>query len=128
MRIEKFQIATPESDLRDLKERLSRTRWPSEIPNSGWSQGANLAYLRELATYWEERFDWRLQESKLNQFSHFRAEIEGLKLHFIHQKGKGPRPIPLALIHGWPSSFAEMLKVIPLLTDPGSLGGNPLDS
>ena len=70
-------------------------------------------------------FDWRLQEAKLNQFSHFRADVKGLKLHFIHEKGKGPGPIPLVLIHGWPSSFTEMLKVIPQLTDPSSYGGDP---
>ena len=128
MNIEKFQISTPESDLVDLKERLSRTRWPKEVSNSGWSQGTDLSYLKELAAYWEKQFDWRLQEAKLNRFSHFRAQVKGLKLHFIHEKGKGPRPIPLVLIHGWPSSFAEMLKVIPLLADPGSHGGDPSDS
>src|SRR5437870_758738 len=128
MNIEKFEISTPESDLVDLKDRLSRTRWPKEVSNSGWSQGTDLSYLKELAAYWEKQFDWRLQEAKLNRFSHFRAQVKGLKLHFIHEKGKGPRPIPLALIHGWPSSFAEMLKVIPLLTDPGSHGGDPSDS
>jgi len=128
MSIENFQIATPESDLRDLKERLSRARWPREISNSGWSQGTNLSYLNELAAYWEKQFDWRLQESKLNQFTHFRADVSGLKLHFIHKKGKGPRPIPLVLTHGWPSTFVEMLKVIPQLTDPGSHGGDPSDS
>jgi pimeloyl-ACP methyl ester carboxylesterase len=128
MSIEDFQITTPESDLMDLRERLSRTRWPEEISNSEWSQGTNLSYLKELATYWEKHFDWRLQESRLNQFNHFRADVGGLKLHFIHEKGKGPRPLPLALIHGWPSSFAEMLKVIPQLTDPVSHGGEPSDS
>src|SRR5437588_3875580 len=112
----------------DLKERLSRTRWPNEISNSAWSQGTNLSYLKSLVSYWEKQFDWRLQESKLSQFSHFRTELEGLKLQFIHAKGKSPHSIPLVLIHGWPSSFAEMLKVIPLLTDPASHGGDPGDS
>src|ERR1700686_4580255 len=117
MSLEKFQITTPESDLLDLKARLSRTRWPGEVSNSEWTQGTNLSYLKELVTYWEKQFDWRLQESKLNQFSQFRADVKGLKLHFIHEKGKGPRPILLLLINGWPSSFAEMLKIIPQLTD-----------
>src|SRR5438445_3525260 len=76
MSIENFQIATPESDLLDLRERLARTRWPNEVANSGWSQGTNLSYLKELATYWEKQFDWRLQEAKLNQFSHFRADVK----------------------------------------------------
>jgi pimeloyl-ACP methyl ester carboxylesterase len=128
MSIEDFQIKTPESDLTDLKERLSRTRWLNEVSNSGWSQGTNLSYLKELVAYWENEFDWRLQEAKLNQFRHFRADVGGIKLHFIHEKGKGPRPIHLTLIHGWPSSFAEMLKVIPQLTDPGAHGGDPSDN
>jgi len=128
MSLEKFQITTPESDLLDLKARLSRTRWPGEVSNSEWTQGTNLSYLKELVTYWEKQFDWRLQESKLNQFSHFRADVKGLKLHFIHEKGKGPRPILLLLIHGWPSSFAEMLKIIPQLTDPVSYGADARDS
>ena len=125
MTVEKFQIATPELDLLDLRARLSRTRWPNEVANAGWGQGTNLSYLKELATYWEKQFDWRLQESRLNQFNHFRTDVQGLKLHFIHEKGKGPGPIPLVLIHGWPSSFTEMLKVIPQLTDPSSYGGDP---
>jgi pimeloyl-ACP methyl ester carboxylesterase len=126
--MEKFRIATPESDLMDLKERLSRTRWPKEAFASGWREGTNLSYLKELAAYWEKQFDWRIQEASLNQFSHFRTEVEGQKLHFLHEKGKGPHPIPLVLIHGWPSSFTEMLKVIPQLTDPLSHGGDPSDS
>lgn len=123
-----FQLATPESELQDLKKRLAHTRWPSEAPARGWVQGTNRGYLMELVAYWCEHFDWRLQESRLNEFSHFRAPVAGLRLHFIHEKGKGPSPIPLVLIHGWPSSFTEMLKVIPLLTNPGSNGGDPRDS
>lgn len=82
----------------------------------------------ELVAYWRERFDWRLQESRLNEFSHFRAPVAGLRLHFIHEKGKGPDALPLVLIHGWPSSFTEMLKVLPLLTDPAAYGADPRDS
>ena len=128
MSIEAFRISTPEADLLDLKDRLARTRWPRDGSDVGWSQETNLPYLQELSTYWAEGFNWRLQESRLNAFSHFRAVIGETKLHFIHAKGKGPRPMPLVLIHGWPSSFAEMLKVIPLLSDPGSHGGDPEDS
>jgi pimeloyl-ACP methyl ester carboxylesterase len=125
---ERFRIATAESDLRYLKKRLAHTQWPSDAPVEGWVQGTNRRYLMDLVAYWCERFDWRLQESRLNELSHFRAPVEGLRLHFIHEKGKGPNPIPLVLIHGWPSSFTEMLKVIPLLTDPVAHGGRADDS
>ena len=126
MLAEPFRIAAAESDLRYLKERLAHTQWPSDAHVGGWAQGTNLGYLMELVVYWRERFDWRLQESGLNQLNHFRAPVEGLKLHFIHEKGKGRSPIHLVLIHGWPSSFTE--KVIPLLTDPAAHGGAARDS
>ena len=128
MDIESFRIATPEADLIDLKDRLARTRWPQDFCSAGWRQGTNRSYLRELVTYWEQQFDWLRQEAVLNAFSHFRADVGGLTLHFVHKKGTGPRTIPLVLVHGWPSSFTEMLKVIPLLSDPGSHGGDPADS
>jgi pimeloyl-ACP methyl ester carboxylesterase len=126
--VRNLKIETLESDLIDLKNRLLRSRWPDEVPLVGWVQGTDLSYLMELTSYWRDQFSWRSQESKLNEFRHFLAEVDGLKLHFIHEKGRGPRPVPLILIHGWPSSFAELLKVIPLLTDPGSHGGDPRDS
>jgi microsomal epoxide hydrolase len=110
MSIELFQIATSESDLLELKERIARTRWPQEMSNSGWTQGTNLSYLRELAAYWERPFNWRLQESRLNQFRQCRADVDGFKLHFIHERGKGPRPIPLVLIHGWRARLRKWSK------------------
>jgi pimeloyl-ACP methyl ester carboxylesterase len=128
MLAESFQLATPESELQDLKRRLAHTQWPSDAPVEGWVQGTNRGYLMELVAYWCEHFDWRLQESRLIEFNHFRAPVAGLRLHFIHERGKGPSPNPLVLIHGWPSSFTETLKVIPLLADPAAHGGDPRDS
>ena len=101
MRIERFRITTPEADLLDLKDRLARTRWPEDVDSAGWSQGTNRSYLRELTTFWEQQFNWRRQESRLNAFGHFRADVGGLKLHFVHEKGTGPSAIPLVLVHGW---------------------------
>jgi pimeloyl-ACP methyl ester carboxylesterase len=126
--VEPFRIAVPEASLHDLRERLGRTRWPDEVCAAGWDYGANLAYMRELIAYWREGFDWRAQERAMNAFAHFRAEVDGLGIHFIHERGKGPAPIPLIITHGWPSSFTEMLKLIPLLTDPAGYGAEPLDS
>lgn len=114
--------------LADLRERLARVRWPDEIPGSAWNYGTNLAYLRELIEYWRARYDWRVYEAKLNAFRQFTIPIAGIDLHFIHQPGVGPAPLPLLLLHGWPGSVWEFYKIIPLLTDPARHGGSPQDA
>jgi len=128
MDVRPFTIAVEDSVLEDLQQRLADTRWPDEIPNTGWDYGSNLGYLKELVEYWRTKFDWRAQEAKLNIFNHFKSEVDGLDIHFIHEKGKGPNPIPLIITHGWPSCFFEMTKIIPLLADPASHGGDATDS
>jgi pimeloyl-ACP methyl ester carboxylesterase len=128
MQIEPFRIAVPEDVLVDLRTRLARTRFPDEIPGSGWRYGTDLAYLRELVAYWRDRYDWRAEEARLNHLHHFRARVGGLAIHFIHERGVGPRPLPLVVTHGWPGSVAEFTKIIPLLTDPGRHGGDPADA
>ena len=128
MTITPFQFHVPDSVLDDLRERLARTRWPDEIPDTGWDYGSNLAYVKELVEYWRTDFDWRAQEAYINSFDHFRTEVEGLGIHYIHAKGKGPNPLPLIITHGWPSAFFELLKVIPRLTDPAAYGADPGDS
>ena len=128
MEVRPFEIAIEQSVLDDLKERLDRTRWPDEIPGSQWDYGSNLGYMKELVDYWRSDFDWRAQEKKLNGFHHFKSEIEGLDIHFIHERGVGPSPMPLVITHGWPSTFFEMTKIIPLLTNPAGHGGDPADA
>lgn len=128
MSIHPFHIDIPQATLDNLGERLARTRWPDEVEGAGWDYGTNLTYLKALVSYWQQTFDWRKQEEKLNQFAQFRVDIDGLGIHFIHERGKGPNPLPLLLFHGWPDSFYRYHKVIPLLTNPASYGGNPADS
>ncbi|MDQ0120833.1 pimeloyl-ACP methyl ester carboxylesterase [Pseudarthrobacter defluvii] len=123
-----FQIKVPDEALRDLYRRLDATIWPDEGTGAGWTHGTSRPYLKELAHYWRHEFDWRAVESRLNSFSHFIADVQGLGIHFIHQKGHGPNPVPLIISHGWPSSFAEMQKIIPLLTDPAGHGGHADDA
>jgi microsomal epoxide hydrolase len=84
--------------------------------------------MRRLLEYWRSRFDWRAQEAMLNRFHHFRVPLAGIDLHFIHEQGKGPAPVPLLLSHGWPGSIVEFHKVIPMLTDPARFGGDPADA
>jgi pimeloyl-ACP methyl ester carboxylesterase len=128
MEIEAFIVDVPQATLDDLGARLARTRWPDEVEGAGWDYGTNLAYLQALVEYWRTRFDWREQERAMNAFPHFRANVNGLGVHFIHARGQGHRPLPLLVTHGWPSSFVEMLDLIPLLADPAAHGGDPADA
>ena len=128
MEVQPFKIAVDEGVLDDLRQRLAGTRWPDEIPASGWDYGSNLDYLKSLVEYWRTGFDWRAQETLINSFKRFRAEVDGLGIHFIHERGKGPNPVPLVITHGWPGTFFEMHKIVPFLSDPGSHGGDPADA
>jgi len=123
-----FTIQVSEDVLIDLRQRLARTRWPDELPDTGWDYGTNLSYLLQLVRYWHNSYDWRAQERLLNTFPQFKTEIDGIQLHFLHAKGKGTYPIPLIISHGWPGSFFEMYKIIGPLTDPASYGGDPADA
>jgi pimeloyl-ACP methyl ester carboxylesterase len=128
MHVEPFRIAVPDAVLTDLRERLARTRLPDEMPGSGWTYGTNLAYVRDLVAYWRDRYDWRAAEARLNAFPQFRATVGGLGVHFIHVRGKGPKPFPLVITHGWPGSVAEFEAVIGPLSDPARHGGDPADA
>ena len=128
MRKEQFRVEVPQAVLDDLQERLARTRFAPEFANDDWSYGTNLSYLRQLIEYWRERYDWRRVEREINSFSHYKTEIEGIPIHFIHEPGKGPRPIPLILTHGWPWTFWDFHKVIRPLADPAAHGGDAADA
>jgi pimeloyl-ACP methyl ester carboxylesterase len=110
--VEPFPIEVPERTLSDLRERIRNTRWPPPSPEPGWEQGTELGYLRELLAYWADGFDWRAQEERLNARDHFRAEVDGVRVHFVHVRGGG---VPLILTHGWPSTFVEHLQLVPHL-------------
>jgi len=126
--IRPFRIDIPQADLDDLRDRLGRTRWPAEVPGTGWSRGVPVSYLKELAEYWADGYDWRAQEASLNEFPQFTTEIDGQDIHFLHVRSPEPDALPLIITHGWPSSPAEFLKVIGPLTDPRSHGGDPADA
>ncbi|OMB97278.1 epoxide hydrolase [Mycobacterium sp. NS-7484] len=117
--IKPFRIAIPDADLDDLKDRLKRTRWPEVETVDDWTQGSPLAYTRELATYWADEYDWRAREAALNRFDHFITEIDGLDIHFIHQRCGRADAFPLLITHGWPGSIVEFHKVIEPLTEAG---------
>ena len=128
MKVQRYVIDIDQQAIDDLRLRLARTRWPDELPATGWAGGTDLAYLKQLTGYWLDQFDWKAQQDRLNRQSHFQAVVEGIRIHFVHMRGKGRHPFPLIMTHGWPGSFLEMEKIIPYLTDPVRFGGAEEDS
>jgi microsomal epoxide hydrolase len=116
--IRPFRVEVPEAVFDDLRDRLARTRWPDQIPGSGWGYGTDLAYLQDLCDTWQNKFDWRAQEDRFNRWPHFLTDIDGQQIHFIHARSDNPDAFPLIVTHGWPGSVAEFLDVIePLRAD-----------
>jgi epoxide hydrolase len=123
--IRPFRIDIPQADLDDLRDRLHRTRWASQLPGGGWRRGVPVAYLKELAAYWRTGYDWRTHEAHLNQFPQSITEIDGQQIHFAHVRSPEPGALPLLLTHSWPNSILEFAGIIGPLADPGAHGGDP---
>lgn len=126
--IQAFRIDIAQSDLDDLHDRLARTRWPRDIDQTDWERGVPVSYLRPIAEYWRNGFDWRAQEAKLNELSQFSTTVDGQQIHFVHVRSTSTAARPLLMVHGWPSSFVEFLDVIGPLTDPIAHGGREEDA
>jgi pimeloyl-ACP methyl ester carboxylesterase len=126
--IRPFKIRVEDSVLRDLKDRLARTRFPDHVPGSGWEYGVDPAYMKDLIDHWRRKSDWRAQERRLNEFAQFKTRIDGLDIHFVHQRARHPHALPLVITHGWPGSFVEFTRIIGPLTDPEQHGGRPEDA
>ncbi|HLL66363.1 MAG TPA: epoxide hydrolase [Micromonosporaceae bacterium] len=123
-----FRIDVDDADLRDLRERLRRTRWPEPETVEDWSQGVPIRYLREFCEYWSEAYDWRATEAALNELPQFRTSIDNLGIHFLHVRSPHPGAVPLVMTHGWPGSIVEFRKVIGPLINPAAHGGDPADA
>ncbi len=126
--VERFEIHVEDSVLDDLQDRLARTRFPDQIEGTGWEYGIPTGYLRELVAYWQDGYDWRSEEERLNELEHFRTEIDGQSIHFVHARSPHADAMPLLITHGWPGSIVEFLDVIPRLTDPEAHGGRAEDA
>src|SRR5688500_9345040 len=109
MSTQSFEIRVPQATLDDLRERLARTRLSHDDEATDWDAGTSPAYLRQLVDYWRSGFDWRAQEARINRFAHFRANVDGTTIHFIHERGKGDNPLPIVLTHGYPDSFLRFV-------------------
>lgn len=123
-----FKIKISRQALTDLKRRLAWARLSDHVAGAGWDYGIDMAFLQRLLDHWQSQYDWRAAERALNRLPQFLADIDGQGVHFIHARGKGPKPLPLILTHGWPSSVAEFTKIIPLLADPAAHGGDARDA
>ena len=123
-----FRVEIPQADLDDLHHRLDRVRWPDELPGAGWDLGIPLERVRELATYWRQKFDWRAQEAALNRYPQYTTDIDGQNVHFLHVRSANADALPLILTHGWPGSTFEFIEAIGPLSDPASFGGSPGDA
>lgn len=123
-----FTYRAPQSALDDLRQRLTRTRWPERETVTDWSQGVPLARLRALVGYWGTGYDWRRCEATLNAFDQYRTEIDGLDIHFLHARSPHANALPIIITHGWPGSVIEFLKVIGPLANPAAHGSRAEDA
>ena len=123
-----YEIHVSDSAIEDLQRRLAAVRWPRDTPGEAWAYGTDRAYLEELVAYWRDEYDWRRHEAELNTFDHFTTTIEGQLIHFVHEKGRGPSPLPLVVTHGWPGTIWEMLPSVRALSDPAAHGGAAADA
>lgn len=122
MHIEPFEIDIAADALADLRDRLARTRWPDPAPARPWAQGTDTSFLRQFLHHWADGFDWSHQQSRLNEYDHFRAASDLGRIHFVHKRAANGDGLPIIITHGWPSTFVELLPLVPLLTDPASHG------
>ena len=125
---EPFTVAVPDEAIEDLHRRIDNTRFAPDFANEDWRFGMNGEYLQSFLHSWRHEYDWRETEGRINSFNNYQVDFEGVPLHFIHEKGKGPNPMPLILTHGWPWTFWDFEQVIRPLTDPAAFGGDPADA
>jgi hypothetical protein len=128
MSITRLQVHVPDEELAELDRRLDSTRFIDPQPEADWRAGLPVEYLRELVEHWRTRFDWRRVEDRINGFVNLRVDVDGLGIHCVPRRGTGPQPIPIVLVHGWPSSFVELLDLADHLADPVGHGADGADA
>jgi len=123
-----FSFHVSDALLKHIRERVASYPWHEMPDDGGWDYGTNIDYLKELCTYWVDGFDWRAQEARINSFANYKAQVDGIDMHFIHEQGSGPNPMPLMISHGWPGSVAEFYNLIKPLAHPERFGGSVEDA
>ncbi len=122
-----FKVDIPKEVLEDIYLKVKNYQWHEMPDDGGWNYGTNLDYMKDFSKHWVEKFDWRKTEEKINKFKNFKSNIDGIDIHFIHEKGSGSNPKPLLLSHGWPGSIVEFLHIIDQLAHPEKFGGKEED-
>ena len=125
--IKSFKVEISNEILQNINSKVKNYQWHEMPDDGGWDYGTNLDYMKEFAEYWSSKFDWKKTEEKINKFKNFKTNIDGIDIHFIHEKGSGSNPKPLLLNHGWPGSIVEFLNIIDQLAHPENYGGNMQD-
>ncbi|MCZ6667496.1 MAG: epoxide hydrolase [Gammaproteobacteria bacterium] len=126
--IRPFRIDVPDETLDRIRTRVAEYPWHEMPDDGGWAYGTNLDYMKEFCAYWVDEFDWRKHEAQINRFPHYMAEVDGIDLHFIHEKSSGSASMPLIISHGWPGSVVEFLDIIEPLAHPERFGGSADDA
>ena len=126
--IKPYQVEISEETLQKIYIKVKNYSWHEMPDDGGWNYGTNLDYMKEFSKYWNEKFNWRKTEEKINKFKNFKTNIDGIDIHFIHEKGSGKNPKPLLLSHGWPGSIVEFLHIINQLAHPEKFGGKEEDA
>ncbi|MDY0132029.1 MAG: epoxide hydrolase [Desulforegulaceae bacterium] len=126
--VKTFKINVPNEIIESIRQRVADFPWHEMIDDGGWDYGTNLNYMKELSSYWVESYDWKKHEEQMNRFEHFKAQVDGIEMHYILEKGSGDNPMPLLISHGWPGSFVESLGIIEKLAHPERFGGKVEDA
>ena len=126
--IKTFKIGISDKELKNIYDRVKKFPWHEMPEDGGWEYGTNLDYMKEISNYWIKNFNWRKHEAEINSFSNFITKVDNIDIHFIYEKGSGPNPMPLLLMHGWPGSIIEFLQIIKKLAHPEKFGGNKDDA
>ena len=116
--IKHYTIEIPDERLTAIRTRVGAYDWNQLPDTGGWHSGVGINDLQRLFNYWQDHYDWRKVERRLNELPHFTADVEGERIHFIHIRGDGSKP-PLLLLHGWPGSFLEFEKLLLPLSEDG---------
>jgi len=126
--VKPFKVNISDQIIKDIYDKIKKYPW-HEMPNDGgWEYGTNLDYMKEISKYWVSKFDWRKHEEKINKFPNFIAKVDDIDIHFIHEKGSGPKPMPLLINHGWPGTIVEFLHIVEKLAHPERFGGKEEDA
>jgi len=123
-----FKLNVSDNILKEINLKVKNYPWHEMPDDGGWEYGTNLDYMKEISDYWVNKFNWKKHETEINKFSNYTTDVDGIKIHYILEKGSGSKAMPLLLMHGWPGSIVEFLHIIEKLAHPEKFGGKEEDA